>query len=218
MTPRPSAYLAGIYEHPERPGRWALLETLAAHSPSLGVVYSYSRILWPELIELFPCGIVNLHGGPLPEYRGANVLQWAIIQGETQTAMSLHYVDAGVDTGPVIDQHPVTISPDDTALSVRSKLDQATRSLLRKWVRVLVQGRVPARTQDESRARVWPRRRPADGLIDWSWDDRRICNFIRALAAPWPGAFYVEPTGRQVIVDRPLSPEQVAELRKRVQA
>ncbi len=201
--------------HPDKDHRGEFEREIAGRNPAIGVINSYSRILWSSLIELFPLGVVNLHGGRLPEYRGANVLQWAIINGETETAATLHYVDdEGVDEGPIIAARKVEIRQDDTALTLRENLASAGRDLLRHWLPRLIEGRVPARPQDTRNAKVWPRRKPEDGRIDWSLPDERIRCLTRALIAPWPGAFYFDGAGRKVIVDQPLSLDRIAALRK----
>jgi methionyl-tRNA formyltransferase len=201
-------------EHPDRYGRAEFVQHIAAKGPVLGVVCSYSRILWPELLAVFPNGVVNLHNAKLPTYRGANVLQWTIINGEEKTAATLHYLDQGIDTGPIVAEIEVPIDPSDTALSLRHRLMAADDKLLTEWLPRLVRDRVASHPQDESRAQTWPRRRPADGNIDWRQSDHEISNLTRALVPPWPGAFYHDSSGRQITVPRPLSPAEVGELRR----
>jgi methionyl-tRNA formyltransferase len=174
--------------HPLKNERQSFLKELEV--PQLGVICSYSRILWKELIDLFPMGVVNIHGGKLPEYRGASTLQWAIINGEESTAATLHFVDEGVDTGPIIDSAEVVIETHDSALSVLGKLLNASASLLDIWLPSLLQGKVSSCPQDESKAHVWPRCTSDDGLIDWAQSDKEISQLTRALAAPWSGVFY----------------------------
>jgi methionyl-tRNA formyltransferase len=202
-----------ILRHPHQGEQTRFLRKLAQLKPALGVVSSYSRILWPELLALFPLGVVNLHGGKLPEYRGANVLQWAIINGETETAATLHYVDQGIDTGPVIAESRIPIYDEDTALVLRDRMCKEGKKLLRTWLPRLLRGRVEAAKQDESRARVWQRRRPEDGVINWAWSDEKVRNLIRALVKPWPGAFYFDGLGKRVVIDRVLTLEEVKRIR-----
>ena len=205
-----------VLMHPDKDGLREFESKLKASKPILGVIGSYSRILRPELISQFALGVVNVHGGRLPEYRGANVLQWAIINGESETAVTLHYVDEGIDTGPVIAQHSVAIEENDTALTLRDKMLVEMKRLLSEWLPRLLVGRVSASVQDELKARKWPRRSPSDGNIDWAWSDEQIRNLIRALVRPWPGAFYTEMSGKKRIVDHELTLEQVQRLRREV--
>lgn len=203
-----------VLHHPDKAGRAVFEATVAGLRPTLGVVFSYSRILWPELLALFPHGVVNLHNSRLPEYRGANTLQWTLINGETETASTLHYVDAGIDSGPVIDAIPVPILDTDDAATLRDALSGAARTLLERWLGRLLDGPVPAQPQTGERARHWPRRHPADGRIDWSWPDERIRNLTRALVPPWPGAYAEGPDGTVIRVDRALSLDEVRALRR----
>ncbi|GKT30491.1 hypothetical protein ADUPG1_005517 [Aduncisulcus paluster] len=159
-------------------------------------------------------GVVNIHGGKLPEYRGASTLQWAIINGEDSTAATLHFVDEGVDTGPVIDSAEVVIETHDSALSVLGKVLNASALLLDIWLPILLQGEVSSYPQDESKAHVWSRCTPEDGLIDWAQSDEEISLLTRALAAPWTGAFYYTNDNKKVVIDYALSPPEVAKLRK----
>ena len=165
------------------------VEELRALAPDVMVIWSYSMILPKSVIDVPRRGCVNLHGGLLPHYRGPHVMQWAIINGETETGVTLHYVDAGIDTGPVIAEERFPIEPEDDAFVVRGKLREAGTRLLRAWWPAIAAGTAPRAVQDESRAKYYPLRTPEDGRIDWTAPATTIHNLVRALAAPWPGAF-----------------------------
>src|SRR5215471_7537065 len=157
-------------------------------------------ILPKSVIDVPRRGCVNLHGGLLPHYRGPHVMQWAIINGETETGVTLHYVDAGIDTGPVIAEARFPIEPEDDALIVRGKLREAGTRLLRTWWPAIADGTAPRAPQDESRAKYYPLRTPEDGRIDWTAPAATIHNLVRALAPPWPGAFTT--LGRDTLILR----------------
>jgi UDP-4-amino-4-deoxy-L-arabinose formyltransferase/UDP-glucuronic acid dehydrogenase (UDP-4-keto-hexauronic acid decarboxylating) len=127
-------------------------------------------------------------------------LHWAIINGEAETGATLHYIDAGIDTGPVIAEERFPIEPEDDAASVRDKLCTAGARLLRRWWPAIADGTAPRTPQDESRAKYYPLRTPEDGRIDWSAPASRIRNLVRALASPWPGAFTT--LGRDTLILR----------------
>lgn len=202
--------------HPTKDQRAAFVHRLAELDPKTGIIFSYSRILWKELLGVFPNGVYNIHFGKLPQYRGANTLQWSIINGEAATAATLHRVDQGIDTGPVIDEREVAIAPGDTALTVQRKLLDGARDLLDEWLPRLSAQPAEGVPQDEGRARTWPRRTPEDGKIDWAWPDETIRNLTRALVAPWPGAWYEDADGGKIVIDRDLTVDEVRELRRRV--
>jgi len=201
---------------PDKANRDAFAETVRQHAPSLGIINSFSRILWPELLDMFPLGVVNMHLSKLPEYRGANTLQWTLINGETTTAATLHTVDQGIDTGPVIGAHEIDIDPGDTALTLQHKLLKASDQLLTHWLPLLLTTPVKGTAQDESKARYWPRRTPDDGEIHWEWPDERIRNMTRALVSPWPGAWFRDRNGNRTVIKHALSTSEIKALRREV--
>lgn len=203
-----------VVAHPEKPGRADFIETIRGFDADFGLICSYGRILWRELLEVFPNGVANVHGGRLPQYRGANVLQWQIINGEPEIDVTLHYVDEGVDTGPVIGRRTVSVTAADTAVTVRDKCSSAIVPLLREWLPKLEKAKVLAEVQDERLAQRWPRRHPEDGMIDWSWSDRKISNLTRALVPPWPPVYYLGANGERTVLTSVLSEDAVRKLRK----
>jgi methionyl-tRNA formyltransferase len=168
-------------------------------APDAIVVWSYSMILPPAVLDVPRFGAVNVHGGLLPGYRGGHVMQWAIINGEPETGVTLHYMDAGIDTGPVIAETRVPILADDNAVRVRARLKAAGAELLRHWWPRIANGTAPRVPQDESNGRYWPMRTPEDGRIDWSMSNAEVCRLVRALACNEPGAF-VNVGGRIVSI------------------
>jgi len=188
---RAAARAAGLptLVQPPRERVEPLVEELRVLAPDVIVIWSYPMILPRSVIEVPRRGCVNVHGGLLPDYRGPHVMQWAIINGESETGVTLHYADAGIDTGPVIAGERVPIDPEDDAPAVRGKLQKAGSRLLRAWWPTIADGTAPRVPQDESRAKYYPLRTPEDGRIDWTAPATTIHNLVRALAAPWPGAF-----------------------------
>ena len=174
---------------PESSDIGSFADRLQALAPDLAVIWSYSMILPPELIPLPPLGCVNVHGGLLPEYRGGHVMQWAIINGECETGVTLHYLDEGIDTGPLIAQSRFPIEIHDDGVSVQRKLQLSGTALLQEWWPRIAQGTAPRLSQDESRAHYHRLLTPKDGLIDWNAGSMAIHNLVRALVSPRPGAF-----------------------------
>ena len=167
------------------------VQDLKRLDPDVIVVWSYPMILPPDVIEVPREGTVNVHGGLLPEYRGGHVMQWAIINGESETGVALHYMDEGIDTGPVIAQRRFPIERDDDAATVREKLKEAGMALLKEWWPAISQGRAPREKQDEATAKYHRLRTIDDGLINWHASATEVCNLVRALVRPWPGAFTI---------------------------
>jgi methionyl-tRNA formyltransferase len=188
---RAAAQAAGVLTRiqPPRAGIAPFVEELRALAPDVLVIWSYSMILPESVIAVPRRGCVNVHGGLLPGYRGPHVMQWAIINGESETGVTLQYVDAGIDTGPVIAEERFPILPDDDAPAVRDKLRVTGSRLILAWWPAIARGTAPRVPQDESRAKYYPLRTPEDGRVDWYAPAESIRNLVRALAAPWPGAF-----------------------------
>jgi methionyl-tRNA formyltransferase len=184
---------------PPRRAVAAFVRQLEDAAPDVIAVWSYSMILPPAVLAVPRRGAVNVHGGVLPEYRGGHVMQWALINGEQETGATLHYMDAGVDTGPVIADSRFPIHPDADAAQVRTALKAHGSALLRRWWPEIAAGTAPRTPQDEARARYWPMRTVEDGRIDWTLPSEQICRLVRALVCNEPGAF-VEVDGQPVSI------------------
>ena len=178
-----------VLTQPARAAIAPFLDEVRRLKPDLFLVWSYSMILPQALIDLPRLGAVNVHGGLLPEYRGGHVMNWALINGETETGVTLHFVDAGIDTGPIIAQRRFPITPTDDAASVHRNLMTTGQELLTSSWAAIADGSAPRVPQDESRALYYPMRSADDGRIDWTQSNVAIGNVVRALVAPWPGAF-----------------------------
>lgn len=188
-----------VLEQPRRTEVDPFVQQVAALNPDIGLVWSYPMILPPSVLEVPPLGCVNLHPALLPEYRGTNVIQWALIHGESHTGMTLHQMDEGIDTGPILAQSKSVIGPDDDFLSLmkRSKSD-GEMLLAHAWPRV-TRGELEATPQDESRASYHRALAPWDRRIDWTMSCVKITNLVRGLVAPEWGAA-TELRGQQVVV------------------
>lgn len=148
----------------------------------------YYRSLLPEaLLATARLGALNMHGSLLPKYRGRAPVNWAILQGETETGASLHYMSARADAGDLVDQQAVPILPDDDAREVFNKVTVAAELVMARSLPKLVAGTAPRIPQLPGP--YFGRRRPEDGRIDWHQPAARIHNLIRAVAPPFPGAF-----------------------------
>jgi methionyl-tRNA formyltransferase len=181
--------------------------------PDLIVVCSYSMVIPKPVLNIPRLGCINLHGGLLPQYRGPHVLNWAIINNEKETGVTLHYMDEGLDTGNIIGWKRFPIAFEDDALGVYTKLVQAGAELLSEYWDGIIAGNAPGIPQDEKQARYYPMRRPEDGRIDWKEPALKIYNLVRALVPPWPGAFSFI-NGQKVTICRALLVESECESSK----
>jgi len=166
-----------------------VVAAIAGLAPDFLFSFYFREIIGPEVLGLARRGALNLHGSLLPRYRGRCPVNWVLINGERETGVTLHYMEARPDRGDIVAQRAVPIADDDTALSLNRKLGEAARALLREAYPLLAAGTAPRSPQDHARATSFGGRRPEDGRIAWHQPARRLYDLIRAVTAPYPGAF-----------------------------
>jgi methionyl-tRNA formyltransferase len=149
----------------------------------------YRHMLKPPVLDLPRRGALNLHGSLLPRYRGRCPVNWVLVHGETETGVTLHYMEAKADRGDLVGQKRVPITLEDTALSLFAKMTVAAAEVLREAYPLLRAGTAPRVPQDHARASHFGGRGPADGLIHWSQSAWQVYNLMRAVTHPYPGAF-----------------------------
>ena len=177
---------------------------------------SYSRIIPASLIKMATLDAINIHGGLLPVCRGANILNWVLVKGHTTTGVTIHELSPGIDQGAILAQRETPIHDTDDAVILRKRLGEVIPGLLRPLIHIWSTGQRPPREpQDESKAVYYRRRTPDDGLFDWSWSDADIFNLVRAVVAPWPGAFFYDIEGRRHDLTRYHTLDEIRMLRER---
>ncbi len=164
------------------------LQALSVWQPDLIAVAAYGRILHTPILRLPPMGCVNVHGSLLPKYRGAAPVQWAVINGETKTGITTMLMDEGMDTGPMLLQEKLEISPDDTAGTLAPRLAELGGQLLVGTIAQLKAGTLMPKKQDDGQATLAPILKKEDGLINWTMNATALANRVRGLS-PWPGAY-----------------------------
>lgn len=198
-------------------GRYpAFLEWVNMLQPDIFLVNSYSMKLHSDLLSLSSEKGINVHGGLLPKYQGANPIQWSIINEESEAGVTMHFMTEQIDGGDIIAQETVEIAHEDTWVEVFQNIQSATNHLLKTQIPQMIKGQLNCYPQDHSKAHYWPRRKPEDGKIDWNQPIEKIYNLIRALVHPLPGAFY-EVDGKKVVIDRFLSINEVSNLKSKYQ-
>ena len=193
----------------------AFLATLTGWKPDLIVVAAFGRILPPVILSLPPNGCINVHGSLLPKYRGAGPIQWAIINGESETGITTMLMDEGMDTGAMLLQASIPIEPDDTAGSLSPRLAELGGGLLVETIAQLKAGTLVPRRQDQAQATMAPLLKKEDGVIDWSLPAISIANRIRGLT-PWPGAYTFLGGDRWVLAKAMATPEQTSDSHGRI--
>lgn len=174
---------------PDDPNTPEVLERVKAVQPDFLFSFYYRNMLKKPLLDTPKRGAYNMHGSLLPKYRGRVPVNWAIIQGETETGATLHAMNEKPDNGAIVSQQAVPILINDTAQEVFDKVTVAAEMALHKVLPALIVGRAPHMGQDLSQGAYFGGRKPEDGRIDWNWNATRIHNFVRALTRPYPGAF-----------------------------
>lgn len=167
------------------------LENIKVLNPDLIVVIGWYYMIPDSIMKLAPNGCVGMHASLLPKYRGGAPLVWAIINGEDKTGLTFFYIAGGVDNGDIIAQHEIEIKGNETILDILEKVTLSALEITKEYIPLLADGTAPRIKQDESEATYVPQRKPEDGQIDWSWDARRVKNFIRAQTKPYPGAYTI---------------------------
>ena len=182
------------------------LAEIAALKPDLMVVAAYGRILPGPLLNLPPLGTINIHGSLLPAYRGAAPIQWAILNGESETGVTIMQMDEGMDTGAILLQRRLAIDPADTSADLAARMAPLGGSALLEALELLRAGNLPPRKQDESRVTMAPLLCKTMAPIDWSQSAAKISCLIRGLD-PWPLA----RTSHGETILRLFQPEVAAE-------
>jgi UDP-4-amino-4-deoxy-L-arabinose formyltransferase/UDP-glucuronic acid dehydrogenase (UDP-4-keto-hexauronic acid decarboxylating) len=174
---------------PEDPNHPLWIERINKLAPDFIFSFYYRHLLGENLLACARNGGFNLHGSLLPRYRGRAPANWVLVNGETETGVTLHRMVKRADAGAIVAQQRVSISATETALSLHGKLRTSAADLLSETLPLLGRGQLPGIEQDESRATYFGRRTPADGLIDWQQPASRLYNLVRAVTQPYPGAF-----------------------------
>ena len=197
MTPVKEAALElglTVYQ-PSRVREQSFMDTVRALNPDVIVVSAFGQIIPKALLELPRYGCVNIHASLLPKYRGAAPIQWAVMDGEPVSGVTIMQMDEGLDTGDMLAKTEVPLEPDETGGSLFDKLSRAGAELLIRTLPALEQGTLTPEKQPLESPTAYARMiRKEDGRIDWNLEAEAIERRIRGLN-PWPSA-YTELTGK----------------------
>jgi methionyl-tRNA formyltransferase len=159
-----------------------------AQDADVALVVAYGRILPPDVLAGPRLGCVNVHASLLPKYRGAAPITWAIVRGERETGVTLMQMDAGMDTGAMLESWRLAIEPDETAGELSERLSQLGAIAVREGIPKVFAGAYAPVAQDDARATLAPMLKKEDGAIDFSIGARAVHDHVRGMS-PWPGAF-----------------------------
>ncbi|HZV33507.1 MAG TPA: methionyl-tRNA formyltransferase [Verrucomicrobiae bacterium] len=173
---------------PERARKEDFIIELRKLQPELIVVAAYGQILPPALLELPRFGCLNVHTSLLPKFRGAAPIQWAILEDEPVTGVTIMKMDAGLDTGAILAQQTTPIQPEDNSQTLHDRLAKIGADLLVRTIREYVAGKITARPQPAEGVSIARKISKEDGRLDWTQPARALWNRLRAFT-PWPGVF-----------------------------
>ena len=156
--------------------------------PDLIITIAYAQLIPEEILKIPKYGCLNLHASLLPKYRGAAIIQAAILNGDQQTGLSLIKMDKGLDTGPILAQIPVNIRAEDTAGRLHDRLSEISPDFLINTVDQYLAGKIIPVPQDAGQTSYAKALIKSDGLIDWAKPAHDLVRFIRAMS-PWPAAW-----------------------------
>ena len=165
----------------------SVIDRIAALKPDLVVVIAFGQKIGNQLINLPPKGAINVHASLLPKYRGAAPINWVIINGETETGISIITLAEKMDAGLICAQAKTDIGADETAGQLHDKLAEMAAPLLLKTIEKIASGKAVYTQQDHSKATLAPKLKKSDGFLDFNQPAKLIRRKILGLW-PWPGA------------------------------
>ncbi len=173
---------------PERARNEDFIRELRAREPELIAVAAYGQILPQDILEL-PCyGCLNVHTSLLPKYRGAAPIQWAILNDDLETGVTIMKIDTGLDTGDILTRESTPIFTEDNAETLHDRLARMGAKLLVRTIRDYVAGKILPRPQPAEGVSYARKIKKEDGQLDWAQPASILWNRVRGLM-PWPGAF-----------------------------
>lgn len=164
------------------------MEQLRAWAPELIVVAAFGQILRKDVLQLPRYGCINVHASLLPRWRGAAPINAAILHGDEETGVTIMQMDVGLDTGPMLSQRSIRLTPEDTAGSVFERLSTLGAELLTETLPDYLSGRLTPVPQPEEGMTYAPMLKKEEGQLDFNHDVRELERRVRAFN-PWPGAF-----------------------------
>lgn len=167
-----------------------IVDAIAAHGADLLLSVYYTQIFRTDLLDAVAGPALNFHPSLLPRHRGHAPVVWAIAEGDSVTGLSVHHLDRGIDTGPLVYRRSLPIHPLDTGFELHRKMNQLVRATAADLLRQYFAGSPIATGEDQTGpASSHSRRDPQLNHLDWSLPADRVRNIVRALAPPLPGAF-----------------------------
>ena len=181
--------MAGLHVYqPEKIKSDSAQDFLKRVAPDAVVIIAYGQIVPARLLTIPRLGWINLHASLLPRHRGAAPIHWAIANGETVTGLTTMQIDAGMDTGPILQQRELEIGPAETAPELAARMSEIGADLVVESLLRFDSGEISPQPQDSQKASYAKILKKEDGRIDWSRNAQQIYNRMRGFT-PWPGTY-----------------------------
>ena len=173
--------------------------------PDFIFVFGWSQIIDKEILKIPKSGCLGTHPSVLPRNRGSATIPWQILNNEKISAVTLFYLEEGLDCGDIVAQEIFEVDGAETAESFYQKVIGAGQKLIQKNLHLLVKGEAKRTPQDHLLATYLGRRTPEDGIINWSLDNEHLYRLIRAVGKPYPGAYTYYNYKKIIILEAELS-------------
>lgn len=164
------------------------VEQLSEYPADIFVIAAFGQILSEEILNMPKFGCINIHASLLPAYRGAAPIQWAVLNGEKKTGVTIMQMEKGLDTGDMLFKTEVPIDPKETGESLHDKLMKAGAALVTEALAKIAKGEVTPEKQDDAISSYAPRLTKSMGVIDWEKDAEELERLVRGLNS-WPSAY-----------------------------
>jgi len=174
---------------------------IAQYRPDAIFVWGWSRIIRENVLAIPRLGSIGLHPSLLPENRGRHPIIWAIALGLPYTGLTFFWMDEGADTGDILAQQRIELSPDEDARSLYEKVKRTASEMIPRFLPMLANGTAQRVPQDHSKANSWRKRGKVDGAIDFRMSALTIDRLVRALTRPYVGA-HVTVGGQEIRIWR----------------
>jgi methionyl-tRNA formyltransferase len=181
---------------PEALNDSVFMNQLKSYQSDIFVVVAYGKFLPKAILDIPSHGGINVHASLLPKYRGAAPINWAIINGEKESGVSVIQINERMDAGDILGVHKIKIMKGETAISLRARMMEAGPALLEKTLMAIAAGKSKPVAQEDNKATLAPKLIKALGHIPWNKSAVEILNLIRGVM-PWPGA-YTEYNGKML--------------------
>jgi len=169
-----------------------LTDWIRQRGPDVIYCFGWPKLLSKDIFDIPRLGTIGYHPTALPKNRGRHPIIWSLVLGLTSTSSTFFFIDDGIDSGDILSQEEVSISPQDNAESLYEKLIQIALNQITEFTQLLFSGQYSRQAQDNDNATYWRKRCKEDGIIDWRMTATAINNLVRALSKPYPGAICMQ--------------------------